>query len=192
MVIGIIKTKLENSIGDLEISINGYCAIRRDRNRKGGGAICCITNKICYSTKNCISNEIENIFAKLHILRTKPITVGIVYKPPDQTRFLKILSNSLNLLNMLSEEWHIVGDLNINLYQNGSTLGEENKNIIKDTNKVSSKTKKYLEFFKTFDLKQLIKTPTRVMANTSTFIDHILTNTNEKITQCGLINIGFN
>ena len=119
MVIGIIKTKLENSIGDLEISINGYCAIRRDRNRKGGGAICYITNKICYSTKNCISNEIENIFAKLHILRTKPITVGIVYKPPDQTRFLKILSKSLNLLNMLSEEWHIVGDLNINLYQNG-------------------------------------------------------------------------
>ena len=28
------------------------------------------------------------------------------------------------------------------------------------------------------------------MPNTSTLINHILTNTNEKITQCGLINIG--
>ena len=88
---------------------------------------------------------------------------------------------------MLSEEWNILGDLNINLYQNGSILGEENKNITKGANKESSKTKKYLEFCKIFHLKQLIKSPTRV---TPPLTDHILTNTNEKITQCGLINIG--
>ena len=45
---------------------------------------------------------------------------------------------------MLSEELHILVDLIINLYQNGSTLGEENKNTIKCANKVSSETKKYL------------------------------------------------
>ena len=45
---------------------------------------------------------------------------------------------------MLSEEWHILGDLNVNLYQNGSTFREENKNTIKGPNKVSSGTKKYL------------------------------------------------
>ena len=59
------------------------------------------------------------------------MTVGIVYEPPDQTRFLEILLDSLNSLNMLSEECHIPGDLNINLYQNGSIFEEENKNIIK-------------------------------------------------------------
>ena len=143
-VIGITETKLDNSIGDSEISIDGYCAIRRDRNRKGGGVICYATNKICYNNKNCISNEIENIFIELLIPKTKPITVGIIYKPPDQTRFLEILSDSLNSLNMLSEEWHILGDLNINLYQKGSTLGQENKNIIKSANRISSETKKYL------------------------------------------------
>ena len=94
--------KLDNSIGDSEISIDGYCAIQRDWNRKGGGVICYVTNKICYNTKNSISNEIENIFAKLLILKTKLITVGIVYKPPDQTRFLEILSNILNSLYMLN------------------------------------------------------------------------------------------
>ena len=144
-VVGITETKLHNSIGDSEISIDGYFAIRRDRNRKGWGVICYVTNKICYNTKNCVSNEIENIFVGLLIPKTKPITVGIVYKPPDQTRFLEILSNSLNSLNMSSEEWHILGDLNIILYHNGSTLGE-NKNIIKGANKVSSQTKRYLEF----------------------------------------------
>ena len=66
---------------------------------------------------------------------------------------------------MLSEEWHILGDLNINLYENGLTLGEENKSIIKAANKVSSETKKYLEFCKFFGLKQLIKSPNYAMWN---------------------------
>ena len=91
---------------------------------------------------------------------------------------------------MLSEEWHILRDLNINLYQNGSILEEGNKNIRKVENKISSETKIYLEFCKTFGLQQLIKSPTRVRLHTTALIDHILTNTNEKITQCGLINIG--
>ena len=91
---------------------------------------------------------------------------------------------------MLSEEWHILRDLNINLYQNGSILEEGNKNIRKVENKISSETKIYLEFCKTFGLQQLIKSPTRVTLHTTALIDHILTNTNEKITQCGLINIG--
>ena len=43
--------------------------------------------------KNCISNEIENIFARLLIPKTKPVTVEIVYKPPDQTRFSRNTSN---------------------------------------------------------------------------------------------------
>ena len=91
---------------------------------------------------------------------------------------------------MLSEEWHILRDLNINLYQNGSILEEGNKNIRKVENKISSETKIYLEFCKTFGLQQLIKSPTRVTLHITALIDHILTNTNEKITQCGLINIG--
>ena len=86
-VISITETKLDNSIGDSEISIDGYYAIWRDQNKNIGGVICYVTNKVCYSTKNCISNEIENSSVKLRIPKTKPITVEIVYKPPDQTRF---------------------------------------------------------------------------------------------------------
>ena len=90
---------------------------------------------------------------------------------------------------MLTKEWHKLQDLNINLYQNGSIIGEENKNIIKGANKVSSETKTCVEFRKTADLKQLIKSATSVTSNISTLIDHILRNTNEKIRQYGPINI---
>ena len=50
--------------------------------------------------KNCISNEAENIIIEFLIPKTKPITAGIAYKPPDQIRFLEILSDSLNSLNI--------------------------------------------------------------------------------------------
>ena len=78
---------------------------------------------------------------ELLIPKTKPATVGMVCKLPDQTRFLEILSGSLNSLNMLSEEWHILGDLNINLYQNDSILRQEDENIRKGANEISSETK---------------------------------------------------
>ena len=105
MVIGITETKLDNSIGDSEISIDVYCAIRCNCNRKCGGVICYITSKICYNPKK----KNKCIFVELLIPKTKPIAAGIVYKPQDQTRLLEILSNSLKSLIMLSEEWHILG-----------------------------------------------------------------------------------
>ena len=46
-----------------------------------------------------------------------------------------------------------VGDLNINLCENGTLIRENNKNIVKGTNKISPELKKYLGFCKTFGFK---------------------------------------
>ena len=73
---------------------------------------------------------------------------------PDQLRFLETLGESLKKLNILNEERHIQADLNINLFENGTFFREEDKNIVKDTNKISSEAKKYLEFCKIFGFNQ--------------------------------------
>ena len=39
-------------------------------------------------------------------------------------------------------------------------------------------------------LKQLIRSPTRVAKSCSTLLDHILTNTNEMVSQSGVLDIG--
>ena len=65
-----------------------------------------------------------------------------------------------------NEEWHIPGDLNINLCENGTLLRENNKTIVKSTNKISSVAKKYLEFCKTLKFKQIIQSSTRVTHST--------------------------
>ena len=95
-VVGITESKLDDSINNCELCIEGYCIIRLDRNRKGGGIVCYISNKIRFNVKNGISNEIKTIFIELLIPKTKPITAGIICKPLDQLRSLERLSDSLN------------------------------------------------------------------------------------------------
>ena len=64
-VIGISKSKLDNTVYDPEVAIDGYNIVRNDRNRKGGGVACYIRNNICFNLKICLSNNIENIFIDL-------------------------------------------------------------------------------------------------------------------------------
>ena len=60
-VIGITETKLDNTVYDSEVTIDGYSIVRNDRNRKGGGVACYIRSNICYSRKTCLSDNLENI-----------------------------------------------------------------------------------------------------------------------------------
>ena len=140
-VVGITESKLDDSINDCEICIEGYNIIRRDQNTKGQDMVCYVTTKICFNAKNCILNKIDNIFTELLIPKTKPITVGIIYKPPEELRFLETLSDSLKTLNILNGEWYILGDLNINLCENGTLIRENNKNIVEGTNQISPEAK---------------------------------------------------
>ena len=81
-VIGITETKLGNTVYDSEVTVDGYNIVRNDRNRNGGGVACYIRNSICFNRKNCLPDNIENIFIDLFYPKTKPISVGIIYKPP--------------------------------------------------------------------------------------------------------------
>ena len=40
VIIGITESKIDNSISDSEVEILGYCNLRCDRNRNGGGVAC--------------------------------------------------------------------------------------------------------------------------------------------------------
>ena len=82
-IIGISESKLDESILDDEISITGYKLIRADRNRHGGGVACYIKSDIACNERKDFSNDIENIFLDILLPNSKPILVGIIYRPPD-------------------------------------------------------------------------------------------------------------
>ena len=77
----------------------------------------------------------ENVFFEIHLPKAKPITVGIVYRPPNQTDFIKTFNENFAKLDAANQETYIfakldatyketyvLGDFNINLYRNGKYM----------------------------------------------------------------------
>ena len=84
-VTGIGESKLHDSVLSSEIHIDNYNTFRCDRNRHGGGVVCYIRNDLSYDVKSFFPPEIENIFFEILLSNTKPVIVGIIYRPPSQS-----------------------------------------------------------------------------------------------------------
>ena len=119
--------------------------------------------------------------------KTKPFTVGIFYRPPNQNNFVDNISIDFNKLLPEEKEIYFLGDFNINILFNGKSILDNTKNIDIDSPAASFIAKQYNELCSLFSLKQLIKEPTRITSSSSTLIDHILTNSTQKISQSGVI-----
>ena len=113
VVVGL--SKLDNSIFDLEIEIDGYNILRFDRNRHGGGVACYVRNDLSFTKRNYFPHDIETIFIEIFLPKTKPMTVGIVYRPPSQTSFLETMNEHFYKLDTINKETYILGDFNISL-----------------------------------------------------------------------------
>ena len=121
-VIGISESKLDDSVLSSEIHIDNYNTLRCDRNRHGGGVVCYIRNDINFDFKPFFPPEIENVFFEILLPNTKPIVVGIIYRPPSQSEFLEIINTHFNTLDTNNGEIYILGDFNINFCLNNSYI----------------------------------------------------------------------
>ena len=176
-VIGITESKLDGSVLDGEINIDGYELVRSDRNRHGGGVACYIRSDISFNVRGDFSSEIENIFFDILLPKTKPILIGILYRPPEQSKFLDNLSTSISQTCSFNEqEVYILGDLNINL--------------INSQKHTPNGIKRYKEFCSLHGIEQLLTSPTRITKNSSSLLDHVLTNSADRISQFGIVNVG--
>ena len=132
-VMGTTESKLDDCILDSEIQTNNYQILRCDRNRKGGRVACYVRNNLSYIKKDFLPEEIENIFFETLLPKTKPITVRIIYRPPNQNNLLQTLNENFAKLDTLKKELYILGDFNINLYQNQNHIGCKNNNLVSAT-----------------------------------------------------------
>ena len=86
------------------------------------------------------------------------------------------------------EDLFILGDTNINILDNGENILDKYKDMSKRKSNRCAIPKKYKQICSALGLKQLIKHLTRITCHTSTLIDHIITNCEEKVKQSGVIN----
>ena len=188
IIIGISESKLDESVLEPEIQIDDYKILRCNRNRHGGGVACYIRNDLSYNIISVFPSEIESVFFEILLPNSKPITVGTIYRPPNQSNFLEVLNESMNKIDSISNEIYILGDFNINFSLNDSYIFS--KKIRKITNQFQVTSKVTMNIVLFFSLHHLIKVPTRVTCNNATIIDYILASYPETVTQQDIIDEG--
>ena len=172
-VIAFTETWLNDSVNNEEINIDGYKVIRNDRSSGHGGGVCLyIRNNLAFNVISEMQTEVtESLWINVLLPRSKPIVLGVLYRPPKNNKFIEHLSNSLENFSK-DEEIIILGDMNICLLHN------------------SSFSKKYIDLLNLNGLRQLIDEPTRVTSTCSSLLDHVICSKENKISKCGIIDLG--
>ena len=126
--IAVSETKLDNTVYDSEVAIDGYNILQCDRNRNNADVAYYFRNSICFDLKTCLCTNIENIFIDLLFPKTKPITTGIIYKPPNQTKIFEQIITEFERFD-LNDEHYILEDFNINLLFKGKYIFDNQTNL---------------------------------------------------------------
>ena len=150
------------------MSMTSFAVTETDMERRGGVA-CYIRNDLSYDVKSYFPKDIENMFLELLLPNTKPIVVGTIYCPPNQTNFVEIFNENLSKVDTINVETYILGNLNINLWQNGNYIFQ--KHNLLSSHSVPNAVKNYFDFCTMFRLKQLIESPTGITCSSSSIID---------------------
>ena len=92
-ILEITESKLDSSVSDQEVKVSGYSILKSGRNRYGGGVSCYVRADLCFNRRNVFSNSIENVFFDILIPKSKPLLIGIFYRPPNVNTFLETFLN---------------------------------------------------------------------------------------------------
>ena len=175
-ILSINETRLDRSIDDKELQINGYNIVRKDRNREGGGVAIYYRDHLdVKDRKDLVPENIESVCIEVSLTKCKPLLITSLYRPPSAR--LAIFDEIQRLIENIdgeNKEMILVGDLNCDLLPNIRL----------------HHTNRFLDIVNLFQLTQIITEPTRVTANTETLIDLFLTNKPENISNSGVVHLG--
>ena len=96
--LGIAESKLDSSVTNTEVNINGYSLIRNDRNR------------------NIFSVSIKYVFFEILVPKVKPIAIEIFYRPQGANDFLNAFSNNFQQSDNKTKMKFIFPDTLISTY----------------------------------------------------------------------------
>ena len=147
--------------------------MRNDRQSHAGGVCAYIREDLSYKRRFDLNNpDQEDIWFELLLPKSKPLYIGVIYRPDRNKNCFNYLEATLS--NLRSDcDLLVLGDFNLCLMKNKSNLH-----------------KQYEEVLNVFNCKQLIKEVTRETDSSSSCLDHIFTNNAEKCCQAGVIKSG--
>ena len=90
-VLSVTESKLNSTILDAEVRINGYVGIRHDRTSRGGGGgmIAFVHDDINFQRRTDLENQsTEAVWLELFVKYSKSILVCFTYRPPNSSEHL--------------------------------------------------------------------------------------------------------
>ena len=111
------ETRLDLSISDGLIHLDGYEVVRKDRSRNGGGVCIYLRSSINYKIRSdLIPPELEAVCLEITKPQSKPFIVTTIYRPPNaNAEFFDHLEKLIKQIDDENKEMYILGDLNCNL-----------------------------------------------------------------------------
>ena len=158
------ETKLNVSIPNQTIEIEGYDFLRLDRSKgKGGGLVLYHKKHLKTSFSEnplCKLTSCEYIEVEIQLSIRKKLKLILIYRPPKSNKqsFLGTLETSLHKLMDHKTSFCLVGDINIDL--NDCTASEE---------KLA-----YINMLTSFNCRQIVNFPTRICQSRASLLDHIV------------------
>ncbi len=117
-IIGLNETRLDETVRDSDVNINGYNIYRNDRNANGGGVAMYVKDNISDPIIKIKSDKLELLALEFTANHAKPFLVMCWYRPPtpgvDDTSF-ENLRNVLKELDKEDKEMILIGDTNCDL-----------------------------------------------------------------------------
>jgi hypothetical protein len=93
------ETWLDSSVCDSEIEIGNYSVFRKDRNWNGEGICAFVRSDIAFNVRSDLNADLEIIWLDICLPKTKPILLGVCYRPPKQNAFYEGLEVVLSDCN---------------------------------------------------------------------------------------------
>ena len=171
--IPISEIKLNNNISN--VSIPWYRFVSKHSPTNAGGVGIYVKNGIQFTTRQDIEIALEGVetcFIEILGTTKKNIIIGCIYRHPssDLEKFHQLFSQKLDYINRSGLEAYLAGDYNINFIQYTS----------------NKPTSHYLDMLFSLGFMPLITKATRITYHSKTLIDHIYTNSPEKVIKSGI------
>ena len=170
------ETHLSSDIDDGELNVPGYCLVRRDRNRHGGGLATYVKNDIQFVNRHDLIpfGNLEMTIVEIKQTKSKPVLVINWYRPPNsKVEVFDSFEAVINKIDSLNVDYIVLGDMNCDAL----------------CSKKSWQTTKLYDVMDSFNCTQLINQYTRVTETTASAVDLIFTNCPDKCSSSGVFEI---
>ena len=164
-ILGLSESRLTETIQDTDLDIPGYNIIRNDPSKsKETGILVYISESVNFkSLPHLQTFGVESLWLEVKLKRTAPILIGFCYRnPTERINWMDNFSSMMDAVSLESKEIILLGDFNIDL---------------------SKTNNQWTQVINSFNLHQLIKTPTRVTSHSQTIIDHIYVSNQHNATE---------